>query len=108
MRPFLAQQQYGRGLVVGVDLIAQAFAREFGVTLSNPEYAMPPPAESPPQRGFPVGAIVGLLILFLILRGGRGLFLPPLFARGGRGWGGGGGFWWVGGGGNRRGRGGLW
>ncbi|OLD02658.1 MAG: hypothetical protein AUI89_02655 [Gemmatimonadetes bacterium 13_1_40CM_3_65_8] len=91
MRPFLAQQQYGRGLVVGVDLIAQAFAREFGVTLSNPQYAMPPPAESPPQRGFPVGAIVGLLILFLILRGGRGLFLPLLFARGGRGWGGGGG-----------------
>src|SRR2546430_3470698 len=85
MRPFLAQQQYGRGLVVGVDLIAQAFAREFGVTLSNPQYAMPPPAESPPQRGFPVGAIVGLLILFLILRGGRGLFLPLLFARGGRG-----------------------
>src|SRR5438067_13100964 len=43
MTPWLAQQQYGAGLVVGVDLIAQAFAREFGVTLSNPQYAMPPP-----------------------------------------------------------------
>jgi len=95
MRPFLAQQQYGPGLVVGVDLIAQAFAREFGVTLSNPQYAMPPPPESPPQRGFPFGAIVGLLILFLILRGilrgGRGLWLPFLMA-GSRGWGGGGGW----------------
>src|SRR5467141_2165215 len=42
MVPFLAQQQYGPGLVIGVDLIAQAFAREFGVTLSNPQSAMPP------------------------------------------------------------------
>jgi len=98
MRPFLAQQQYGPGLVVGVDLIAQAFAREFGVTLSNPQYAMPPPAESPPQRGFPVGAIVGLLILFLILRGRGGLWLPLLIGAG-RGWGGGGGRGGFGGGG---------
>jgi len=29
-------------LALGVDLIAQAFAAEFGVTLTSPEYAMPP------------------------------------------------------------------
>lgn len=92
MAPFLAQQQYGPGLVVGVDLIAQAFAREFGVTLSNPQYAMPPPPEASPRGGLPVGAIVTLIILFMILRG-RGWWLPFLMS-GGRGWGGGGGGGW--------------
>src|SRR5919109_2212389 len=53
MVPYLAQQQYGPGLVVGVDLIAQAFAREFGVTLTNAQNERPPPptTETPGPRG---------------------------------------------------------
>src|SRR6059058_4497855 len=43
MLPALAQEQYGPALSLGVDLIAQAFAREFGVTLTSPEFAQPPP-----------------------------------------------------------------
>src|SRR5690349_25094891 len=33
--PYLAREQYGDGLARGVDLIAQAFAQEFGVTLTG-------------------------------------------------------------------------
>src|SRR5881296_1632169 len=40
MLPYLAREDYGRGLSVGVDLVAQAFASEFGVTLGT----------SPPRR----------------------------------------------------------
>src|SRR5881398_227976 len=40
MTPYLAREEYGAGLAHGVELIAQAFAQEFGVTL---EAAPPPP-----------------------------------------------------------------
>src|SRR2546425_9332461 len=40
MLPYLAREDYGRGLSVGVDLVAQALASEFGVTLGT----------SPPRR----------------------------------------------------------
>src|SRR2546429_1509157 len=35
MTPYLAREDYGAGLTLGVDLIAQAFAREFGFTLTG-------------------------------------------------------------------------
>jgi uncharacterized protein len=98
MVPFLAQEEYGKGLALGVDLIAQAIATEFGVTLTNPEYVMPPPAsvrDGRPQVTIPFGWAVALFILLLILTRGRILWLPfVLMGRGGRGgrggWGGGG------------------
>src|SRR5688572_25700450 len=107
MTPNLAREEYGQGLSVGVDLIAQAFAGEFGVDLSAPEYVRPPPAAaSPPQ--IPIGKIILVVILIIIVSslsrmgrrrrrrrwggwtgwGGRG--------GGGGGWGGGG---WGGAGG---------
>src|SRR2546426_5860024 len=45
MTPYLAREEYGPGLAYGVDLIAQAFAQEVGVTLSAA-----PPAPRPAQR----------------------------------------------------------
>src|SRR2546427_12194736 len=39
MTPYLAREDYSAGLAHGVDLIAQAFAQQFGVTLSG----QPPP-----------------------------------------------------------------
>ena len=36
MTPYLAREEYGAGLAYGLDLIAQAFAQEFGVTLDDP------------------------------------------------------------------------
>src|SRR5882724_8366765 len=42
MTPYLAREDYGAGLAYGVDLIAQAFAQEFGVTLEAT-----PPAPAP-------------------------------------------------------------
>src|SRR2546429_5284469 len=42
MTPYLAREEYGAGLAWGVDLIAQAFAQQFGVTLSG----QPPPPRS--------------------------------------------------------------
>ena len=105
MIPDLAREDYGKGLSVGVDLIAQAFASEFGVELSNPEYVAPR-AEPRPQA--PLGVVVLIIILVIIVSG-----LSRLGRRrrrrwggwtgwGGGGWGGGGwgsGGGWGGGGG---------
>jgi uncharacterized protein len=98
MTPFLAREEYGKGLALGVDLIAQAFAGEFGVTLSNPEYVRPPPVESAPQQTIPVRWLVIGIILLIVLTRGRVLLLPLWFSGMGRGWGGGGRGGWGGGG----------
>src|SRR2546422_6810940 len=64
MTPYLAREEYGAGLAYGVDLIAQAFAQEFGVTLSAA-----PPAPRPAQRdvSFPSGATLFWLIFVTVL-----------------------------------------
>src|SRR5437899_3080164 len=69
MTPYLAREEYGAGLAYGVDLIAQAFAQEFGVTLTG----VP---ESVPDAGgqalpIPVRWIVLAVALFLVLSRGR-------------------------------------
>ena len=95
MLPALTQEQYGPALSLGVDLIAQAFAAEFGVTLTNPQYVRPPPAPETPE--IPVGWIIAVIILLIIVSRGR-IFLLPLWLGRGGGWSGGGG-WGRGGGG---------
>jgi uncharacterized protein len=98
MLPLLAQEQYGAGLSLAVDLIAQAFGQEFGVTLTTPEYVRPPPTERP-SAPIPIGFIIIVVVLLIILSRGRIFLLPFLLSgRGGgggwssgRGWGGGGG-----------------
>ncbi len=92
MTPYLAREAYGQGLSVGVDLVAQAFASEFGVTLE----ASPPRRSSSPAPPW-LPSVLGLLwlcfVVLLLLTRGRGLFiLWALSGWGGRGgsWGGGG------------------
>jgi len=98
MIPFLAREEYGKGLSLGVDLIAQAFAGEFGVTLSNPEFVRPPPpADHQVNPGIPFGFLLAVIILLIILTRDRLLLIPFMMSRGGRGWGGGGGGWGSGG-----------
>src|SRR5690242_9241025 len=96
--PYLAREQYGDGLARGVDLIAQAFAQEFGVTLTGVPANS---GEEPQQPQIPIGWIVAAVILLILLSRGRILLLPFLLGGfgGGRtgGWGGSGG--WGGGGG---------
>jgi len=99
MTPYLAREEYGPGLAYGVDLIAQAFAQEFGITLSG----VPPP--EPDERGvpqFPVKWLIIALILLIVLSRGR-IFLLPFwlggFGGGRGGWGGSSGGWGGGGGG---------
>src|SRR5438034_11144576 len=55
MTPYLAREDYGAGLALGVDLIAQAFAQEFGVTLDAA-----PPGARPVERdvSFPSRAML--------------------------------------------------
>ena len=86
MTPYLAREEYGPGLAYGVDLIAQAFAQEFGVTLSAA-----PPAPRPARRdvSFPSGATLLWIIFVTVL-------LLSRLARGRRRWGRG--VWWAGGG----------
>jgi len=94
MLPALGAEDYGKGLALGVDLIAQAFAAEFGVTLTSPEYAMPPPADDRKQVAIPAGWVIAILILLLIVSRGRLLWIPFWILSQGRGGGGGG---WSGG-----------
>src|SRR5438874_10010373 len=109
MTPYLAREDYGAGLARGVDLIAQGFAQEFGVTLTGvPEL---PPGDGSQPVPIPLGGIVGAVVLLVVLSRGRILRLPLWFAgwgRGGGGWSGGrGGGWGGGGGGVGRGFGGF-
>jgi uncharacterized protein len=101
MHPLLAQEEYGKGLSLGVDLIAQAFATEFGVTLTNPEYAMPPAAgDNRREVTIPFGWLIAILILLIIISRGRILWIPFwILSQGRGGWGGGGSWGGSGGGG---------
>ncbi len=97
MTPYLAREDYGAGLAVGVDLIAQAFAREFGVTLTG---VPPPEGDESDGARIPFRLLVAIVVLLIAFSRGR-IFLLPFWLggfRGGRrggGWGGG----WRGGGG---------
>lgn len=92
MTPFLTREEYGAGLARGVDLLAQAFAQQFSVTLTG----VPPPSENETERlPIPLSWIVVLVLVLLIATRGRILLLPLWFGGfgGGRsGWSGGGGF----------------
>src|SRR5437588_12249140 len=68
MTPYLAREDYGGGLARGVDLIAQAFAREFGFTLTGEP--PPPPPDETGQVPIPVGLVIaGVVFLILVTRG---------------------------------------
>jgi uncharacterized protein len=90
--PDMAREDYSTALDRAVGLVAAAFAREFGVTLSG-RGSEPPGGEPAPQLPIPVGWIIAAVILLIVLSRGRILLLP--FMLGGSrsgGWGGGGGF----------------
>src|SRR5437660_4398125 len=63
MTPYLAREEYGAGLAYGVDLIAQAFAQEFGVTLDAAR-----PGARPVERdvSFPTRAVLFWLIFAVV------------------------------------------
>jgi len=95
MTPYLAREDYGAGLAVGVDLIAQAFADEFGFALTGVEARPPPPEGGSDEFPIPIGWVLAIVILLIIVTRGRILLLPFALGRfggrGGGGWGGGGG-----------------
>src|SRR5437867_2423290 len=74
MTPYLAREAYGQGLSIGVDLVAQAFASEFGVTLGTSPSR---PSSSPPPAWLPgVLALFWLCFVVLVLLARRrGLFI---------------------------------
>jgi len=110
MTPYLAREEYGAGLAYGVDLIAQAFAQEFGVTLDAAR-----PGARPVERdvSFPTRAVLFWLIFAVVFslaqlarrRGRRGR--RTWWVGGGWGGGGWGGGWGGGGGGGGGGFGGF-
>ena len=107
--PDLAREDYGRGLATGVDLIAQAFATEFGVTFDSVRRT-PLPDDQPQMPRIPVLWILVFIVLITVVTRGRIFLLFSLLnamgsgRRGGWGGGfgggrGGGGFGGFGGGG---------
>src|SRR5947209_16138738 len=101
MTPYLAREDYGAGLALGVDLIAQAFAREFGFTLTGAP--APPPPDETGQVPLPVGLVIAGVVFLILVTRGRILWWIVALALsrsgGGRGGGWGGGGWGGGGGG---------
>lgn len=96
-RASVQSNSYARGLAVGVQLLAQAYASEFGFELTG-EIARVPTGTGSRRRGFPIQWIV-LIIIFLLFSGRRGrggfwqFFLLSAMLGGGRhggGFGGGG------------------
>lgn len=84
MTPSFANEDYGGGLEIGVGLLAQAFADEFHVTLSDSSLAAAPTAAEPEIPGFVPPLVsflffIFILILFARFRAGRRL----------------GGLWWL-------------
>src|SRR5213078_2331850 len=59
MTPYLAREDYGSGLTLGVELIAQAFAREFGFTLTGEP---PPPIDETHQLPIPAGLVIAVVV----------------------------------------------
>ena len=103
MTPYLAREDYGAGLTLGVELIAQAFAREFAFTLTGAPPPAPPPPDETGQLPIPMGLVIALIVLLIIVTRGRILWWIVALALsrsgGGRGGGWGGGGWGGGGGG---------
>ncbi|MGH7644692.1 MAG: TPM domain-containing protein, partial [Gemmatimonadales bacterium] len=97
MIPHLVREDYGAGLERGVGLVAQAFADEFGVTLTGQ-----PPAPAERRVAFSPGpmTILAIVILVVLL-----MLLTPRRRRRRRAW-----WWgagpWIGGGWSGRGWGG--
>ncbi len=113
-RQSVSAGSYAAGLVTGVQLLAAAYAQEFGFQLTGVAPALPP-AASPAPSGVGVAGVLFVIVMFLVFaavvrrRGGTGglvagMILGQLLGGGRRGgWGGGGfgggGFGGFGGGG---------
>lgn len=103
MTPYLAREEYGAAVERAVALLAQAFAQQFGVTLSD--QPGPQAADDRDRPGVPIAWWIAAGILLILLTRGRVLLLPFVlggWSGGSRRWGGSGGGWgggWSGGGG---------
>ena len=108
MTPALASEDYSAGLETGVGLVADAFAKEFGVEITGAAQG-PAPQPGDGGSGAPPLFFILLIVLVIVLTRGRifpWLLLGALSNRSSRGWGGswgggggGGGFGGFGGGG---------
>src|SRR5256886_4526732 len=93
MTPYLAREDYGAALALGVDLVAQAFAQEFGITFSG---VPPPDAGEGGAPELPIKWLILAVVLLIVFSRGR-IFLLPFWlgglGRGRSGWSGSGGGW---------------
>ncbi len=64
-REAVAAGSYGAGLKVGVGMLAQAYAREFGFTLTGAPQARPDPGRGAPPSDFP-WLMVGVLLVVVL------------------------------------------
>src|SRR5439155_157910 len=93
MTPYLAREDYGAALALGVDLVAQAFAQEFGITLSG---APPPDAGEGGAPELPIKWLILAVVSLIAFSRGRISLLPSSLGGRGRrrrGWSGSGGGW---------------
>ncbi len=105
-REAVSSGSYAAGLVAGVELLAQAYAQEFGFKLSDSPAPPPPPAEQPEGGRSPGGGLIQMILILAVVfaRAGigrrrrglgsgllQGMIIGSMLGGGRRGgWGGGG------------------
>lgn len=72
---------YAAGLVVGVVMLAQAYAEEFGFELTGAARQVPVPRGAPSLSPGTVGFVISLLVLFVLLSGMTSLLVGSRGAR---------------------------
>jgi uncharacterized protein len=88
--PYLRQNNYDAAILLVTQSVANVIAADRGVTLSGPRPA-PPPANSEDQGRMPPGAVILVILAFLVFLGimrilRRAMFGPGRYPRGGGGW----------------------
>jgi uncharacterized protein len=103
IQPLLRQGAYGPAMIAAAQQMGAEIARAKGAALGSGPRSR---GRQPPEEGFPWPLIlIGIVVLMLFFRGGRGFLAGMILGnllgggRGGGSWGGGGGFGGGGGGG---------
>lgn len=81
--PSLRNNDYGTGLLMGVEQIASVLADNYDIDLGSYQITRQPVRSTSAHTTFNLGGIIRLIVIFIIFAGGGGRFLWPLLFLGG-------------------------